>query len=413
MIVVLSNVDTPRLRYVLDFLLDGYSYSLQQDQADFPIGSLVIDYGMGMSNAQVKIPRMDFSWWHAGERDVISYRKAVELKADFGNFDLFGYAFYLLSRCDEHFPEYFDEWGRFQSAGCIQTQWGGVERAYLDEWRTHLISLLGLEDKRIAQHELTIDIDSPFAFKYKSFLFQMGGLVNDVLHGRLDWVKSRVQVMLGQPDPYDTYAALNAMSQEAQIELRYFVLCAERSAMDKGMSISQDEGWKYLTNRLAGQQWGWHPSFAGHTNMLKHRAELERLQQRSSAKIQSVRFHYLKESLFQMSPRLLSWGIEENYSMGFAETVGYRAGTSRPFHWYDWQNDAVSELKLVPFWGMDVTLKKYLRLTPPEALEKVAQASNYAMDIHGDWRMVWHNESVNDWSEWKGWGVVLKKFIQR
>ena len=114
-----------------------------------------------------------------------------------------------------------------------------------------------------------------------------------------------------------------------------------------------------------------------------------------------------------MSPRLLSWGIVENYSMGFAETVGYRAGTSRPFHWYDWQSDAVSELKLIPFWGMDVTLKKYLRLTPQDALKKVAQASQYASDIHADWRMIWHNESVNDWSDWKGWGVVLKKFIQR
>ncbi len=413
MIVVLSDIDTPRLRYVLDFLLEGYTYCLRQDQTDFPIESLVIDYGMGMSNAQVKIPRMDFSWWRDGERDIVFFRKKVEQIKSFGHFDLFGYAFYLLSRCDEHFTEYFDEWGRFQSGGCIQKQWGEVERAYLDEWRTHLISLLGLEDKRIAQHELTIDIDSPFAFKYKSFLFHMGGLVNDVLRGRWDWVKSRVQVMLGHSDPYDTYATLNAMSQEHHINLRYFVLCAERSALDRGMSVHQEKGWKHLMSRLAAQEWGWHPSFAGHANKLKHRAELERLQQRSSVKIQSVRFHYLKENLFQMSPRLLSWGIVENYSMGFAETVGYRAGTSRSFHWYDWQSDAVSELKLVPFWGMDVTLKKYLRLTPQEALEKVAQASQYASDIHADWRMIWHNESVNDWSEWKGWGVVLKKFIQR
>lgn len=413
MIVVLSNVDTPRLRYVLDFLLDGYSYCLQQDQTNFLKESQVIDYGVGFSNAQVIIPRMNFSWWHAEERDVISFRKAVEQMASFGDFDLFGYAFYLLSRCDEHFSQYFDERGRFQAVGCVQIQWGGVDRAYLDEWRLQLIGQLGITEKRTVQHELTVDIDSPFAFKYKPLVYQFGGLVNDVLRGKWDWVKSRLQVLFGQQDPYDTYTALNAMSQAAQIDLRYFVLCAERSAMDRGMSLSQDKGWKYLTNRLAGQEWGWHPSFEGHNNMLKHRAELERLQQRSSAKIQSVRFHYLKENLFRMSPLLLNWGIRENYSMGFAETVGYRAGTSRPFHWYDWQNDAVSELKLVPFWGMDVTLKKYLGLSPQEALEKVSQASQYASDVHADWRMIWHNESVNDWSEWKGWGVVLKKFIQR
>lgn len=413
MIVVLSDIDTPRLRYVLDFLLEGNAYCLRQDPTNLPEDSRVIAYGIGLSTAQVKIPRMDFSWWSDGEQDVVSFRKAVEKMEAFGDFDLFGYAFYLLSRCDEHFSENFDEWGRVQSAGCIQTQWGGVERAYLDEWRTHLIALLGLEEKRIVQHELTIDIDSPFAFKYKSFLFQMGGLVNDVMHGRWDWVKKRVQVLLGHPDPYDTYADLKVMSKKDHINLRYFVLCAERSALDRGMSVHQEKGWEHLMSRLAGQEWGWHPSFAGHNHMMKHQAELDRLQQRSSAKIQSVRFHYLKDNLFQMSPRLLSWGITENYSMGFADSIGYRAGTSRPFYWYDWQKDGVSDLKLVPFWGMDVTLKKYLRLTPNEALEKVAQASQYASNIHADWRMVWHNESVNDWSEWKGWGVVLKKFLQR
>ena len=413
MIAILSDIDTPRLRYALGFLLEGYSFELFRGSESIPPGFKVLSYGLECKDAMIHFPCMNFPWWRDETRDTNQFRKAVERLESFGGFDLFGYAFYLLARCDEYTPEHFDEWGRFQSSGCIQKQWEGVDAAYLDEWRFQLLQALGISETRIPKRQLTVDIDSPYAFKYKTILSQWGGFCRDVVRFKWDWVSKRLQVILGEPDPYDTYEFLKKICQNEQMTLKYFVLCAERSDLDRGMHIHQTAGWQRLFHSIRDAQWGWHPSVLGHDIDGLYESEMNRLEQLGCKRIQSARFHYLKQELPISSSRLVGLGVEEDYTMGFADTVGYRAGTSRSFLWYDWNKSQLSNLRLVPFWGMDVALKNYLQLKPEEAIAKVAAAKQYARLYHCDWRMVWHNESVSDWSEWKGWGVVLKQFVER
>ena len=413
MIAILSNIDTPRLRYALGFLLEGYSFEIFTKNESIPEDFKVLSYGLESEAALIHFPCMDFPWWKEETRDTNLFRKSVERLESFGEFDLFGFAFYLLARCDEYTPEHFDEWGRFQSSGCIQRQWGGVEVAYLDEWRYRLLHALGVSETRIPNRQLTVDIDSPYAFKFKTILNQWGGFCRDIVRFKWDWVSKRVQVILGHQDPYDTYEVLKDICQNESMALKCFVLCAERSDLDKGMQINQTAGWQCLFRSIGDAEWGWHPSVLGHDIDGQYEAEMTRLEQMGCKKIQSARFHYLKHELPISSARLVALGVERDYTMGFADTVGYRAGTSRSFLWYDWHKSQLSTLRLVPFWGMDVTLKNYLHLTPEDAKMKVAAAKQYAKDFHCDWRMVWHNESVNDWSEWKGWGMVLKQFVER
>jgi hypothetical protein len=140
---------------------------------------------------------------------------------------------------------------------------------------------------------------------------------------------------------------------------------------------------------------------------------LERLKSAKGEKIVSARFHYLKQSMPDSPRKLLVMGIEKDFSMGFPDTVGYRAGTSRPFFWFDWEKGCVTNLVLVPFWGMDVALKNYMQLNPEQAVVQIKEARKYIEGCKGDWRMIWHNESVNDWSEWKGWRKVFEKFLKQ
>jgi hypothetical protein len=56
---------------------------------------------------------------------------------------------------------------------------------------------------------------------------------------------------------------------------------------------------------------------------------------------------------------------------------------------------------------MDVTLRKYLFLSPSDAIQKMDVLSEEIKESQGDWVVLWHNESVNDYHEWNGWQQVL------
>lgn len=49
--------------------------------------------------------------------------------------------------------------------------------------------------------------------------------------------------------------------------------------------------------------------------------------------------------------------------MGYPEAIGFRAGTSKPYLWYDLLEEKYTALFVHPFCIMDVTCKNYLKLS--------------------------------------------------
>ena len=99
--------------------------------------------------------------------------------------------------------------------------------------------------------------------------------------------------------------------------------------------------------------------------------EKERLENITDKPLLRSRQHYIKLFLPSTYRFLLEIGITDDYSMGFTDEIGFRAGTSHSFQWYDLSNEIETQLKVHPFCVMDVTLKNYLKLTPQQAVEKL------------------------------------------
>ena len=109
---------------------------------------------------------------------------------------------------------------------------------------------------------------------------------------------------------------------------------------------------------------------------------------------------------------LLENGIEEDYTMGYADSVGFRAGTSQPFYWYDLESDKVTTLKVIPFCIMDVTLRKYLGHSPDAAIELISGLVNTLKSVGGHCSFIWHNSSFYAAEGWKGWDRVYTQLLQ-
>ena len=55
---------------------------------------------------------------------------------------------------------------------------------------------------------------------------------------------------------------------------------------------------------------------------------------------------------------------------------------------------------------MDGTLLRYRNLSPNEATKKIATLMNEVATVGGTFVSLWHNESLCDQGEWKGWKQV-------
>lgn len=64
-----------------------------------------------------------------------------------------------------------------------------------------------------------------------------------------------------------------------------------------------------------------------------------------------------------------------------------------------------------PFVYMDSALKDYLNYSPEKAQETVQFLMSEVKEVGGQFSFIWHNSSIHDTGEWKGWKTVLDQTI--
>jgi len=89
--------------------------------------------------------------------------------------------------------------------------------------------------------------------------------------------------------------------------------------------------------------------------------------------------------------------------MGFASHIGFRAGISSPFMFYDLKNEATTNILINPLAVMDGTLKQYMKLNIHNGIKRVKKIIDEVYNVNGTFITLWHNESLSESAQWKGW----------
>jgi hypothetical protein len=99
---------------------------------------------------------------------------------------------------------------------------------------------------------------------------------------------------------------------------------------------------------------GLHPSYFTSDDQELLATELERLKRITNQEIQHSRQHYLRFNLPNTYRWLENIGVSNEYSMGFADINGFRAGTAYPFRFYDLGREEYLGLTVHPLIFMDL-----------------------------------------------------------
>lgn len=336
-------------------------------------------------------------------------------------FDPFAATFYLVTRYEEYHETETDKFGRFPAGKSLLSEYNLLKKPVVNIWTNLLADEIVKKypqfvfPKKKFKFISTIDIDNAWAYLNKGFWRTSGALLESALKGSLSEFTSRLKVLTGSVnDPYDTYEYLDSVFKGNEEKVKFFFLLGDYAKFDKNVSHENNNFQKLIQNISQKYDVGIHPSFAGfvhgcHGKVIREAGRLKKI---SGKEILKSRQHYLNLKFPKTYHNLIKAGINEDYTLGFADQTGFRAGICTPFYFYDLQNEAITNLLIVPFQVMDGTLLHYLALSPKEAFNEIELLMKEVKEVGGTFVSIWHNETVNDLGEWKGFRKVFEKINQ-
>jgi hypothetical protein len=332
-------------------------------------------------------------------------------------FDIFSAVFYMISRYEEYLPHEPDYHGRFNAGNSLAVKYDFLELPVVDLWLQDLRNRLAGKYPELVlspgtfKFQPTSDIDLPFAILHRGILRKLGANIRSSLK-RNGESEMRRAVLSGEvKDPYDTFDEMGRIHSERGLRPIIFFLTSGYGRYDKSISPQNETFRELVGQTMKFGSPAIHPSYrsAGKPAILQK--EIQTLSHIAGVDILDSRQHYLKFILPESYRQYLEAGIRKEYSMGFASHSGFRAGTSKPFYFYDLGKETETSLKVTPFQVMDRTLKDYMKLSPLSAVEKIRKLIDAVRSVNGTFVSIWHNDAFSDMGEWEGWKIVYLEML--
>ncbi len=334
-------------------------------------------------------------------------------------FDLFSAVFYLVTRYEEYLPFETDQHGRFEAGKSVAARENFLRIPIVDLWCIALAKQLGIADRcsniqsNNYSFKVTVDVDVPWSFRNKGLVYSVGSVLRDLFTGRFRNCVHRISVITGlRNDPGDNYKLLEQTEKRIGHSIRYFILCRKYDTNHKNLSIGRSSFHKLLEQLDRKKKVSIHPSFASSENSALLKEEIDYLSGVLDRKIDASRQHYLRLFFPGTYQKLIEHGILADFSMGYASQTGFRAGIARSFNYYDLSTEQETRLRIYPFQVMDRTLLSYLKLSPEAAVQEFDYYTNIIRSVGGEFICLWHNDSLCDYGEWKGWRKVFENTIE-
>ena len=391
-----GNYQGPKINYSKDYREDGVSI--------FPADILLSDEIKEWSIRHGE---------HNGHKVIFTHTEKSDLP-----YDPVAACFFMCSRYEEYLPFKADKHNRFPLKNNLSFQLGFHEDPVVHYWTKDLINEIIQKfppfsfEKTTFSFQPTFDIDNAYAFLYKNPVRTYGALIKSLLRDP-DQLRLRLNVLKGKAsDPYDTYEYIAEINEKYQSKPNFFVLTSSRHRYDKNIDPASP-AFEELIGKLSKiGVLGIHPSYESNNDTEKLKEEIENLSDIAKKPVTSSRQHFLMMRFPKTYENLIKEGIREDYTMGFAEGPGFRAGIASSYPFFNIATNEITELIIHPFFFMESTFMYYSKSNVSETGQKLEEIIDKVRNVGGSFKAIWHNESLGEWDKWKDWRKVFEKMYE-
>tara|TARA_B100001057_G_scaffold486667_1_gene568204 strand:- start:620 stop:1918 length:1299 start_codon:yes stop_codon:yes gene_type:complete len=305
-------------------------------------------------------------------------------------FDIFAASFYLISRYEEYLPHIRDELGSYTPYQSLAYKNSFLEKPIVDLWAVRLNDMLNSFFPDLSHISWKkpkflpiVSVVNPYQYKKKPPLFYFSDFLS--LIWKLDFflVVEQFLVLIGlKKDPYDNFDELEKLFRDFKIYPHYFFLFTKNPFFEKGLSIYK-KAYRDLIKHVADfNRVSLLVSYEAQNDSAILAEEREKLKKLIHEKILSVKFNFGLFSSAKAYYGLIIEELEEDYSMGYNEEIGFRASTAVPFYFYDLNNDLQSSLKIYPVVATEKSLRKFSDHKAFKKLEEIFERLSTRSSVH-------------------------------
>lgn len=415
-----------RLIYTLDFIFKehGLAYQLTNDKSVFD----------SFSGRKIAYSRFEFGHspvlypsgllFEEAYRETVRVEKGTWQEIDCLKFDAvpdpLASVFYVITRYEEYHCKFPDDHGRFTAKESLQSKFGWLHIQIVEHWIEAFLLFYSPElyKELISRKQVRVipsfDIDNTFAYKWKEGWRSWLSNGKDLLRNNKEQLKTRKQVQRGElADPYDSFETIRSVC-DTYPETRVFWQVGNYAKYDTNIAWNDPRHQELISEISRLGNVGLHPSYASNQSNERLNQEVYRIQKVTSKAITESRQHFLKLNLPKTFLRMIERGFEKDYTMGYADDYGFRAGTAHEHAFFDLlTNQVYPNYRIVPFAYMDGTLLEYKKLTIDQSMDVVQQLVDEVKKYGGIFCFIWHNETLAEAGKWKGWRKVFDHTLEQ
>jgi hypothetical protein len=313
--------------------------------------------------------------------------------------DLLATIVLVLSRYEELAVTRRDAHGRFEAASSMAVRDGYLDRPIVDEYGLALESVIcalipGWKPRpRRLRVKLSHDVDEigiPFSPKLVAVQFVAR---RSFMSGLRDLAAGVAPVM---PGSLRQVIELCTLAEKHGLHSALYWKASGHSAYDSGYSLADPRVAKVIAwAREQNLEMGVHPGYDTLLAPEKLGEEVALCRRALQQQVIGGRQHYLR-----WSPETwLHWeqcGLAYDSTVGYADRVGFRAGTCVPYFPWLWTENRRAALLEIPLIMMDrtITSSSYMGLTPDESLSTLKTLMHRCQAVGGVVALLWHNNCL-------------------
>ncbi|MDO6597846.1 polysaccharide deacetylase family protein [Oceanihabitans sp. 2_MG-2023] len=428
MLLVYTHKITPRVKYVFKHICTRIlglpvtftttieefiahdslkiSYTKQPLSHEIFIRSNELLFEQGLNDVDINIQDWENTkgFFSTGEKSVLPY-------------DIFAASFYLLSRYEEYLPHVKDAYGRFTPEESIAYKHGFLKQPIVDVWAYKFKSILQenypdfeFETKKY-QVKPVIDIPEAFRFKQKGLMRSIGGTLNELVTFKFKSLYVRFSVLFGlKRDPFDTFKYILNKQKQSDFKFVFFFLIGDYSTYDKNINVNKTKFVSLIKQVSDYSIVGLKASFFAISNFKILKKEKDKMEAVINTSLLASRNSFSKLNLPESYRNLVELEVPEDYTMGFVNHIGFRAGTCTPFFFYDLDYEVQTPLKVYPYNLLDYALLKNNSLLDKKRV--LNQIIKEIKQVNGCFVPIFHNYTFSDMDRWKGFKELFNIIIE-
>ncbi|WGK63597.1 DUF7033 domain-containing protein [Croceiramulus getboli] len=366
MLLIYSHKITPRLSYVFkqvcirilgipvsftdkveefithDSLKLSYTHKALGNELHLRSSEILFDRGITDLDIQVKSWQDSVGFFPTSKESMLPY-------------DIFGAAFYLLSRYEELLPHVKKVADHYPAEESLAFKHDFLKTPVIDQWAFYFLEALKARfpdyaySGRQSSLQPIIEVEKAFNYFKVGFMRSLGGFIRDFSRLRLGKMLIRFQTVLRfRKDPYDTFSWLINVKKSTAIRFVVLFQLGDYSTFTKNIRSTKNT-FRSLIKMVADYcTVGLLASKESRDSTAQLQQEKKRLERIINRPLDAVKTVDHALTLPENYLQFIEIEARRDFTMGYLHHAGFRAGTCTPFQYFDITTNATTPLLIYP-----------------------------------------------------------------